>query len=608
MRRRFGKNSENTVNNKPVVVGDLRQNQIVSTFAVGAIVDFLKDTVIIAGVDDWEELPQNKIYNQNLSKLTGVEYFLSPKTQTSTMFDQSCDVGAYKFPEKLYCPKCNYIFNASEFEYKKGNSRYRCFNVGKNGKECGGNLVASRFVVCCKNGHMEDFPYSWWVHKGEPCQENPRIRMYQVDNRNDINSLIVECVECGLRRGIAGAFNENIFGGKDGYTCSGNHPHLESKRLGEEICDCVLKTRLRSSSSIYFPVVQSALSIPPWSTRAMIIIEGEYQRLKYMGDGIVEYLEKEVLPKVSSNISLDDLVKAYNIIFENKGVEPIKTKADVFLDEYNVLISGSVEDDDEYHAIEVKCPEVFEEYFDKVVAVTKLTIVQALCGFTRENPWDNEDLSDKRIVPLSEKKKDWLPAVKQYGEGIFIKFNKESIDEWSEYPLIETRYDAMRETLEDTYYKNERFSAQYVLLHTFSHLLIRQLSEVCGYNAATLHEKIYSTFPDSEEIAGVLIYLASSDSEGSLGGLISVAENCEMFESIVNSALKKALWCSADPLCVNSKQQGYASLNYAACHDCGLLPETSCESNNVLLDRVAVVGTHDNRNLGFMGKLAQSLL
>jgi hypothetical protein len=99
---------------------------------------------------------------------------------------------------------------------------------------------------------------------------------------------------------------------------------------------------------------------------------------------------------------------------------------------------------------------------------------------------------------------------------------------------------------------------------------------------------------------GVLVYLTSSDSDGSLGGLISIAQNKNLLEKIMRKMIQKALWCSADPFCLNSNGQGFESLNYAACHDCTLLPETSCEFRNVLLDRVSIVGTPEERSLGFM--------
>ena len=105
-------------------------------------------------------------------------------------------------------------------------------------------------------------------------------------------------------------------------------------------------------------------------------------------------------------------------------------------------------------------------------------------------------------------------------------------------------------------------------------------------------------------MAGVLIYTSSSDSDGSLGGLVRQGEAELLGETICNM-LQEASWCSSDPLCGDSMAQGYESLNYAACHACTLLPETSCESRNCLLDRVSVVGKYDNYNLGYFGSFME---
>ena len=171
---------------------------------------------------------------------------------------------------------------------------------------------------------------------------------------------------------------------------------------------------------------------------------------------------------------------------------------------------------------------------------------------------------------------------------------------------VGNRYKDIFDAYEESYFCEERLSEQYIFLHTFSHMLMRQLSAECGYNTASLKERIYSTFSKmpNNDMSGILIYLSTPDSEGSLGGLISVAENTDIMEDILDNMLRKGLWCSNDPICINSKEQGVYSLNYAACHDCALLPEVSCENRNVFLDRVAVVGRPDNREIGVLGHIA----
>jgi len=142
-------------------------------------------------------------------------------------------------------------------------------------------------------------------------------------------------------------------------------------------------------------------------------------------------------------------------------------------------------------------------------------------------------------------------------------------------------------------------SPKFILLHTFAHILINQFSYECGYGSSALRERIYcdSEFPDNA-MNGILIYTASGDSEGSLGGLVRQGQPGNL-ENIVRNSLVTAQWCSFDPVCIDSPGQGPDSCNLAACHGCSLLPETSCEEGNRLLDRAMLIGTPDTPDIGF---------
>lgn len=608
MARRFGNQQ------RPEQAGDLRQSQLISTFGVGSIVDFVKDTVMIAGVDNWDSMEnweERRLFNNNLQAITGAEHFLTPKTATNTLYSKSQDVESYIFPQKLYCPICKHIIDVSELGNQQ--KKHNCFmpSVSKPGKPCGGHLVASRFVIVCPNGHIEDFPYSWWVHHGKDCEKsnNPRIIMYNYDNRSDIDSLIVECEDCNLKRGMSLAFSRNAFAGENGYQCKGKHPHLGKDYIAE--CAETMTARLRSSSSVYFPATLSALTIPPWSRKAVQLIETEYDELnawaQHGEQAVIDYIKRKILPKAKNSITQSDLVSAYRLIKEQKSSSRMQSEADIFAAEYGVLCRGTSYDD-EYVASTTKVPVGFEGIFEAITVIDKLTIINALVGFTRINPWDGV-LNNSQLAPLSKAKKNWLPAVKLLGEGIFFKFNHDTLSVWVR--AVTNRYQEMASELQESFLENERFSPQYIALHTFAHLLIRQLADDCGYSTSSIKEKIYSTYmdePTRPNMCGVLVYLATSDSEGSLGGLISIANDSKRLQSILKNMLHKALWCSADPLCCTSTQQGFHSLNYAACHDCVLLPETSCEFRNVLLDRISIVGKPEKPDLGLMGKIAESLM
>jgi hypothetical protein len=130
-------------------------------------------------------------------------------------------------------------------------------------------------------------------------------------------------------------------------------------------------------------------------------------------------------------------------------------------------------------------------------------------------------------------------------------------------------------------------SARFVLLHTFAHLLIHELVLECGYTSAALSERIYA----KKEQAGILIYTASSDADGTMGGLVEMSRPDRLVPAI-ERAISRSTWCSNDPVCMENGTEGQGNFgsNLAACHSCTLLPETACEVFNQGLDRAYLIG------------------
>ena len=148
-----------------------------------------------------------------------------------------------------------------------------------------------------------------------------------------------------------------------------------------------------------------------------------------------------------------------------------------------------------------------------------------------------------------------------------------------------------------------QWAARYLLVHTLAHILINQLVFECGYSTAALKERLYVSSDVQAPMAGMLIFTASGDSEGSLGGLVRLGRPA-LFEPMVRRAISRASWCSADPVCSeNLGGAGSRLINKAACHACVLLPETACETINNGLDRSVVVGTPVNPSVGFLSEL-----
>lgn len=242
------------------------------------------------------------------------------------------------------------------------------------------------------------------------------------------------------------------------------------------------------------------------------------------------------------------------------------------------------------------------ETFSRIALLHRLRETRAFDGFSRI--YAGGLTTEERRGLFMANPKNWLPAIVVRGEGIFLQFSEERLSQWikNKEDTLNQRLAPMKsnmEALADRRHQDPRLiSPRFVMLHTFAHLVINQLVQDCGYGSASLRERIYSSDDLQNPMAGVLIYTAAGDSEGSMGGLVRMGQPDRLGE-VIQRALSKAGWCSTDPVCIESIGQGPDNCNLAACHSCALLPETSCEEQNRLLDRGVVVGTINKPDIGF---------
>ncbi|MDQ5822787.1 MAG: DUF1998 domain-containing protein [Chloroflexota bacterium] len=256
-------------------------------------------------------------------------------------------------------------------------------------------------------------------------------------------------------------------------------------------------------------------------------------------------------------------------------------------------------------------------FFERIMLVDRIRETRALTGFGRlMNPGGRSlpDLQSMlwRTPPPPEE--SWLPAYTVFGEGLYFEFDTALLAEWEQHAGVSKR-------IAPLVARNERASLRrnidpgpvnprLVLLHTFAHLLMNRLAFECGYGSAALRERLYVSHNPNGQMAGVLVYTASGDSEGSMGGLVRMGKPGRL-EPVIRRAIEGAVWCSADPVCMEAGErggQGPDSVNLAACHACCHVPETSCEQFNKYLDRGVLVGVPGKPNTGFFKSLAPSLL
>lgn len=610
----------------------IRRGQLISPFGVGAMVSFPRDEALMtAGLDAWTAHAKKKcppdwlVREERLEARLGVSHLRLPPEHrdpgTGVEYANQ-DVPFIRFPRWHYCHYCGGMEELSLF----GN-RQRCRAWPWPTRNCVQRkrkpwLIPVRFVTACPKGHIQDFPFISWVHRGQPGADGCRLRLMAGRSSAGLTGIKITCT-CGQSRSLGGIFDFNDQKGgalhRIGCDCQGFRPWL-GEWENPSGCGEFLQVVQRGASNAYFPHVVSSIYLPLWAEAAASGIVKALEDPRIWGplssglvDGRISIDRCEVVASIRS-LDPEELRAATQRKLDGipeTSVLAAQTEEAFRRSEYDALKAsrGAPQSD-----LLVKIAPV-EQYatpvsssFSHLALVHKLRETRALAGFTRILPPDG-NLASARLQRLKlDQRIDWLPAMIVRGEGIFIEFDRDRLDAWINGTLIirerieqlNGNYNVRRSTQGQS---PRLISPQFVLLHTFAHVVINQLAYECGYGSASLRERLYCGPGDGNDpMCGVLIYTASGDSEGSMGGLVRQA--CQgRFENIVVRAIQQAGWCSSDPVCIESNGQGAENCNLAACHGCCLLPETSCEEGNRLLDRALLVGRPREPNVGFFSTL-----
>lgn len=608
-------------------LGELRRSAAVMTFGPGSVVDFRADgapvSAVAAGLDEWDRsfppaglLNPQRITEPRLQRKLGVGGFRLPPVVDENWRDKNGNpddrtLVAARFPEWLQCPQCDRLAPAGKWAHDPGRAYRYCASCTR--KTPGHRKVFAvpiRFVMACAKGHLDDFPWHFWVGHKADCKKKENADLYLRSERPGLAGLVLGCRECNARRPMDGVFSARTW---QGFRCRGRRPWLAAPN---ETCDCEPRALQRGASNLYFPVIESALSIPPWSDAVQEAL-GIYwnsivnvvpdQRSTFIG-----ILAQGELGPVLRELGLspDELAQQVEERLSRYNDEAI---LNIRQEEYRQFVSGAdtqEKDAREFEVRNVRMPESLRPFLSRVVRVVRLREVRALKGFTRINPPGDENSSD--IAAISVVGLDWLPAVEVRGEGIFLAFNAETLRAWEQQEAVAERARKIDEAWQIEWKRRYgedapswRITPRYLLAHTFAHALMRQLTLECGYSTAALRERLYVSDGD-DGMAGLLIYTATSDSDGTLGGLQRQGEPARI-ERAVEAAIRAMEWCSSDPLCIEGMIAGSDGLSLAACHACVLAPETACEEYNRFLDRAALVGLPDAPIVGFFSDILRGV-
>jgi hypothetical protein len=583
----------------------VRQSQTVLPFGVGAVFDIQGESFVATGIGDWPQRAKQRVDSPRLASRLGVTGFYAAPPTANDRYDTPDAPGApyIRFPSWLFCGACRRMKRWRIADEKPGQPP-RCPSCSP-----GRTLAPMRFVQICAAGHLGDIDWWFWAHsrreasERRECGDREKLRFLVSERASGLEALSIACTakDCGASRDLLDIL------GTHGMRCSGRNPWQRANEAVE--CTKPVQVVQRTAGNLYYPVVHSALDIPETDTPAHVDEElaGRVRDhdlwvglCRVAGTPRAEVFREMIQEDTGADDNLLD-----TLIAEETGQRPetapdasaVPVRPDLSREEWAAFTAPTPPATRDFALRETTLglgQETAEPWaglrrrIGRVVLADRLREVRALSGFTRVSP-------DATVVPADTARRlKWLPAVEVFGEGIFLTLDKGELAQWEADVRVRRQAAGMRADLDRAFQKDRlealtgpELSPRFVLLHTLAHLLIRQLSFESGYTTASLRERVYAR--SDQDQYGILIYTAAGDAEGTLGGLVRQGEPPRLAETLLRMT-EAAAWCSADPLCAEHSGQGFGNLNRAACHACALLPETSCETGNTLLDRALVVG------------------
>lgn len=647
--------------------GSIRRAQLVTPFGVGAMSVLVNGTsVITAGLDHWYavddptnlELGEYQAYDWRLQDRLQVREFRLPpdfrrRQRGEDPRNTNLKVPVLRFPRWSFCMYCKRLELSPltmAMAVECGDPKHQ--QDGGAAKRKLPRMSQVPFVSICARGHLDDFPFREWVHRSHRPDCRGVLRL-ESRGGGGLEGQVVVCDPegrpkgCGAARSLEGIMTsswenqvehtyltDQLSSRTDPFYCRGARPWLAEL---DGLCGEPVRGALRGAGNVYFPKVESSIYLP----RQVGAVSAELHELLTRADvgpllGMMNRLFKanvtaqqiraELPPELFNPITDDELLAGYRDMFgigvdesEGSGGEEDKSGEDdnaetlTGNDEWRhpeYLLLRETPTDDYLTASDPGIHDALTTSLDRVRTVEVLRETRALRGFTRVRDDGLKLTAGKGMLRRRQLAHghDWLPAYVVKGEGIYLELSQQRLEVWEQRPEVIERAQKITDHYGNVIrlrgLQERAISPRFILLHTLAHLLINELVFTCGYSSASLRERLYASETPRRRMAGLLLYTAAGDSEGTMGGLVRMARTDNLWPVIAN-ALADARWCSTDPVCMDAgeKGQGPDSCNLAACHGCALLPETSCEEFNRFLDRGLVVGTFSDTSLGFFSDL-----
>ena len=589
--------------------GVIRRSQAITTFGIGALVDLPHHSAIVGGLDGWPHRTEDTISEprlaEKLRRITGgpLPRLMAPPAAPEAPWETGRGIPAFLFPNWFVERQPDVQPGAGDRRERESRRLVPRSALDGAHRLGGKRVVATRFVRGCPRGHVDDLDWNGFVHRpGDPCRGE--LRLDETGTTGDLSELVVRC-SCGAKRGLAEARLLGALG-----SCSGARPWLGAN--ARENCEEKARLLIRTATNAWFPQIVSVLSLPDRGSELDRVVAELWDDLQIVDDAAgLDFIKKK--PRVTEMLApfgSDVVLQAIAVRKRTPGVLAERPLKQVELDAILDAPEGFGDDipvDPHFHAR--RLPErvwkrtggLPDGIVAAVIQVHRLREVAALAGFTRFEPVmrdiDGEYASDVERAALAMEA-DWFPAVENRGEGVFVQIGTPAVLKWSRRAAVGERI-ALLAAGQERWNQGRKKpgvfpGGPYVLLHTLAHLLIQSMAMRCGYPAASIRERIY--VDEAGERYGLLLFTASADAEGTLGGLVEQAPG---IEGHLEAALETAALCAGDPVCAHHEPGASMEerwLHGAACHGCALVAETSCEMHNDYLDRALlapVIGQAD---------------
>lgn len=616
-----------------------RLSQLISTFGPGAMIDLPTRSVVVAGLEFWEmranaftTIPEPRL-TARLEQLLKDQGRLDPNISLSLRTPPISIDGANGIPAGVAAPIFPTWFVCEQVEatavaagtvrrrrlvrWQDLDTRGRRKFVFDDGRKS--EVTPIRFVCACEKGHLQDIDWRWVVHGPVQCQEP--LWVEEKGTSADPADTSIVC-GCGRSLSLQDAFQPGRLG-----KCRGERPWLLDR--DPDGCGDNLKLLTRTATNTYFPQVYTVISLPSEEddlTRLVDELSGDLANVQTVEEVAQA---KRFNPKVSVSLGAYPDIEIFERLTRVRDGARADASRSPKMSEFDVFASGRHQIGQNHAAAKLYAetlpraawvdPSVHVDAsaIKNLVAVHRLREVSSLYGFTRfeaaptSSDGDIEDIQlAVRGAPIS-RGADWLPAIEQFGEGLFVHIDEQVVNGWLQDPGVVNRqasllrgYDHWAARLSGA--APNYPGTAYTLLHSLSHALMAEIALDSGYPASSLKERIYALSDarngGAPSRCGILIYTATPGAQGTLGGLVAAGSR---FSSILRSALDRLLICSNDPVCADHEPDGRSgdrATHGAACHGCLLIAETSCEMRNLFLDRSLLVQTVAHHQSSFFDR------